>query len=331
MVVLGLPNIPATLEPVKLPNEITLFLQSLPKAKGWRAESLYQYQGYWFQANELQAILSAQKHFEAQDSDIIVTSIPRSGTIWLKSLVYTIVNRHQLLGDFAESPKLDYNPHELVRFLEYIFYKDESTPDLSKIPSPRLFATHAPHSLLPESIKTAQSRIVCIGRNPFDNFVSLWKILLKLRPVDMCPIGLEEAFDMYCKGEVPFGPYLDHMLGYWQQSIEVPEKVLFLKYEDMKEDSVSNIKKLAEFLGFPFTVEEEKRGVGGKVSTMCNFENLKDFGVTVEKGEGSEKIGYLRKGEVGDWLNYLTPTMAEQLSKIVEEKLNGTGLKFRNV
>ncbi|MBA0864368.1 hypothetical protein Goshw_002292 [Gossypium schwendimanii] len=36
--------------------------------------------------------------------------------------------------------------------------------------------------------------------------------------------------------------------------------ILFMSYEELKEDSVAQTKRLAEFLGFPFSMEEEKTG-----------------------------------------------------------------------
>ena len=43
-------------------------------------------------------------------------------------------------------------------------------------------------------------------------------------------MSLDETFEMYCKGVIEFGPFWDHMLGYWKESIERPHKVLFLNY-----------------------------------------------------------------------------------------------------
>ncbi|KAF5821936.1 Flavonol 4'-sulfotransferase [Helianthus annuus] len=51
------------------------------------------------------------------------------------------------------------------------------------------------------------------------------------------------------------------MSGYSKASLERPEIFLFLKYEDMKKDPTSNVKRLAEFIGYPFTTQEEKEGV----------------------------------------------------------------------
>ncbi|MBA0659904.1 hypothetical protein Goklo_011995 [Gossypium klotzschianum] len=41
-------------------------------------------------------------------------------------------------------------------------------------------------------------------------------------------------------------------------SLEKPSNVLFLRYEDLKEDLVAQTKRLAAFLEFPFSIEEEK-------------------------------------------------------------------------
>jgi len=35
------------------------------------------------------------------------------------------------------------------------------------------------------------------------------------------------------------------------------------------------------------------------------------------------------KGEIGDWINYFSPSMIEKLSKIIEEKLGESGLSFK--
>ncbi|KAM3378442.1 cytosolic sulfotransferase 15 [Capsicum galapagoense] len=312
------------------------FLSSLPKEKGWRTPSLFLFQGFWCQPKEIRSIISTQKHFIAQDSDLILATIPKSGTTWLKALMFAIVNRNKFSvqhnNNHIQHPLLTHNPHELVPFLEYKLYADSnSLPDLTMLPSPRLVATHVPFGALPDSSKTSRCKIVYICRNPFDTFVSIWHYLEKIRPESLGPLPLEEAFDLYCRGIIGFGPYWDHMLGYWKESIEKPNKVLFLKYEDMKVDACNQLKKLGEFLGFPFTEEEEKGGIIEDISSLCSFKNMKELEVN-KKGKGAisdyENKDLFRKGETGDWVNYLTPSMFERLSNVMEEKLGGSGLTF---
>ncbi|MCD7465535.1 hypothetical protein HAX54_001480 [Datura stramonium] len=310
------------------------FLSSLPKEKGWRTPHLFLFQGFWCQPKEIRAIISTQNHFKAQDSDVVLATIPKSGTTWLKALTFAIVNRNKfsVQPDNHHHPLLTHNPHELVPFLEYKLYADcNRLPDLSLLPSPRLVATHVPFGALPSSTKTSKCKIVYICRNPFDTFVSIWHYLNKVRPESLGPLPIEEAFDMYCRGVIGYGPYWDHMLGYWRESLETPNKVLFLKYEDMKVAERNQLKKLGEFLGFPFTEEEEKEGRIQDISSLCSFQNMKDLEVN-KKGKGAisgfENKDLFRKAEIGDWMNYFTPSMFERLSNVMEEKLEGSGLKL---
>uniref|UniRef100_A0A0E0AXL9 Sulfotransferase n=1 Tax=Oryza glumipatula TaxID=40148 RepID=A0A0E0AXL9_9ORYZ len=41
-----------------------------------------------------------------------------------------------------------------------------------------------------------------------------------------------------------------------------------------------------------------------------------------------ESSVFFRKGEVGDWKNYLTEEMAKKLDAVIAEKLKGSGLTF---
>lgn len=60
-------------------------------------------------------------------------------------------------------------------------------------------------------------------------------------------------------------------------SIERPEKVLYLKYEDF-EDIITHMKRLAHSFGVPFS-EEEKQGMIEEISRLCSFQSLKNLEV----------------------------------------------------
>ncbi|KAH7569422.1 hypothetical protein JRO89_XS06G0159200 [Xanthoceras sorbifolium] len=100
------------------------------------------------------------------------------------------------------------------------------------------------------------------------------------------PFSLEEAFEMACHGIQEFGPVWEHVLGYWKANLDDSDqkKVLFLKYEDVKEDSAFYVKKLADFLGCPFSNVEENQGVIEEIVKLCSFENMKDLEVNKNGG-----------------------------------------------
>ncbi|KAG6382759.1 hypothetical protein SASPL_157533 [Salvia splendens] len=313
-------------------QECRELLTTLPKEKGWRTSNIYLYQNFWCQPKEIDAIISMQKHYIAEDTDIIVSTIPKSGTTWLKALCFAVANRRLYAHDSTTHPLLTSNPHALVPFLEYKLFANQEIPDMSRLPRPHLVGTHVPLGALPDSVRESQCKIVYMVRNPFDTFVSIWHFMSNLRPDSFGPLSVQEGFDMYCRGTIGFGPYWDHMLGYWHESLRNPNKVLFLRYEDVKEDAGFHLRKLADFLGFPVSAEEEEEGVVEGIAKMCSFEQMKELEVN-KKGKGAivdfENKNLFRKGVVGDWVNHFTPEMVERLSKIMEENLAGSGLSFK--
>ncbi|KAL2895567.1 Cytosolic sulfotransferase 15 [Bienertia sinuspersici] len=304
---------------------------------------MVKYQNFWCRKAILKHILHYQKHFKAQDTDIILASQPKCGTTWLKSLLFTIVNRsnpdHQPLN--KNSPLLTHNPHDLVYFLEYGVYgwhPPNPTPQqLQHLPTPRLLQTHLPYASQPESIKTSSCKIICIARNPFDTFVSLWHWHGKLvktwgEDPEFEPPRVEEFFDDFCLGKFPFGLYFEHVIEFWKESVQQPDKILFLKYEDLKGDhAVLHLKKLAEFVGFPFSHQEESEGVIDEIMQLCSINNLKEL--EVNKTGSMYKIvdikNFFRKGEVGDWTNYFTPSMMERINTLMQEYFGDTNLSFQ--
>ncbi|KAK7314109.1 hypothetical protein VNO77_39319 [Canavalia gladiata] len=307
-------------------------LLSLPREKGWATRYVYLFQGFWCTEVTIPGINNFMNHFQAKDSDVVVASVQKSGTTWLKALTFAIMYR-QRFTSFDNHPLLTSNSHQLVPIFEYGIYGEMKGhfPHPSNIIEPRLFSTHIPFHALVNSIKESNCKIIYICRNLFDTFISTWIFMNKVK-IDSSPmLTLDEAFEMFSKGIHAYGPWWNHMLGYWKESIATPHKVLFLKYEDLKEDVNFNVKRVAEFLGCPFTQEEESSGVIESIIKLCSFEKMKDLEVNKfgALSKSIENKHFFRKAEIGDWENYLSPLMVEKLSKIIEEKLSGSGLSFR--
>ncbi|KAK6921191.1 Sulfotransferase domain [Dillenia turbinata] len=262
------------------------FLSTLPRDYGWTPLfDCYLYQGCWYYLFFLRGVIAAQQHFEAQPTDIFLCSVPKSGTTWLKALVFAIVTRKKY-SDLSSHPLLSTMPHECIPFLEV----------------------------------------------DVDAFVSLWNFANRVTPKDTTHISLEEALELFCKGVSYYGPYWDHVLGFWKARKEAPQRLLFLVYEEMRKNPLPSVKNLADFIGHPFSVEEENEGVPQKIAELCSFENLSNLDVNKkgkhrpESAVAIENRAFFRKSKIGDWRSHLTPEMAERLDQITREKFGGTGL-----
>ncbi|KAM7469338.1 hypothetical protein LguiA_007521 [Lonicera macranthoides] len=272
----------------------------LPRSK-FMATDLYQWQGFWYLLHFLKAILLAPSNFKACNYNVLLASCPKTGTSWLKALMPTIVNYNNTHGDH-DDPLIKNHPNELIPSLELQIFSEQNTSNkynISGTHSPRLFRTHMPYAMLPNSIKEARRRAF---------------------PID-------EAFEEYCDGVHHFGPFHDHVMGCWEENLKRPENIYILKYEEMKRDPKGQVKKLASFLGRPFEKDEDVE----KIVWRCSFERLKNLEVNkngLEPWFGIPKSSYFRLGVVEDWKNNLSLEMKQRLDEITNMKLKGSGLEL---
>lgn len=140
-------------------------------------------------------------------------------------------------------------------------------------------ATHIPYTSLPESISASGCRIVYVYRDPKDLLVSFWHFATKVRAKDLPPLFQEEMLEQFARGVSPYGSYWDQVLGYWKASLEWPHRVLFLKYDEMKSEPAVHVKRLAEFMGQPLSLEEERDGAVHALVELCSFEGLSNLEV----------------------------------------------------
>ncbi|CAN1161582.1 Cytosolic sulfotransferase 5 [Linum perenne] len=187
-----------------------------------------------------------------------------------------------------------------------------------------------PYSYLPDSIKN-DCKLVYITRDPKDTLVSQWHFFNKIYRSDQDPLTLERAAEIFCSGEIPFGPYWEHVLEYWEASQSSPEKVMFIKYEDLRHEPKPQVRKLASFLGKPFGDNDDDAEVEN-VIWRSSFDRLKDLGVNKTGKSYPTLIPdlmndlFFRRSEVGDWRNHLTPEVAKCIDDITRVKFQCCGL-----
>ncbi|KAI3470988.1 hypothetical protein Pfo_027651 [Paulownia fortunei] len=309
------------------PNNVEKLLNELPKAQFWESKELCQWEGFWFQQGVLKLAIIFRSSFQAREDDVLLASTMKTGTTWLKSLSICIMQKHHQTPDshIHDDILTTENPHFYVPTIESTIFSTKPTQvNLYDASAPRLLHTHLPYSVLPDSVKNSACKIVYITRNPKDTLISMWHFFNSILRPNQDPFPIEKAVDCFCSGVHQYGSFFDHVVEYWQESQKRPQKILFLKYEDLKSDPKVQVSKIAEFLGRPF----EDEGEVDEVLGWCSLERLKNLEVNKS---GSTFVGvpnscFFRKGEVGDWKNYLTPEIEEQINQTSRIKLEPFGL-----
>ncbi|KAL4574506.1 hypothetical protein LXL04_021338 [Taraxacum kok-saghyz] len=284
----------------KISKKLAEITSTASKNSEWASfRDLYQYQGFWYYEGFLEKILQAQEQFKAQPSDIILCTPPGSNALRLQTLAFAIMNR----STTSSAESANYLQTE-VPCLEMDLFPMKKHVVSSNPKVPLLFTTNIPYTSLPKSIIDSKCKIVYMCRNPKDVIVSQWR---SLGASDLDRIPLIKAYRSFCKGVSNYGPFWDHVLGFWETTMKSPDRVLFLTYEKLESETSFNVRRLAQFLGRPFSLDEERRGV---VRKIC-----------MKKSKESQ-----RNKDVEDHMDCLSKEMKDHIDEITKNRFKGSGL-----
>ncbi|PSN58317.1 hypothetical protein C0J52_00106 [Blattella germanica] len=270
------------------------------------------------------------RNMDVRSDDIWLVSYPRTGSTWAQEMVWCIGNDL----DFEKAKILQPLRTPLLE-LTVLMAHDEgewktglgnSVEIVQQLPSPRFIKSHLTLDLLPAAIDTVKPKIVYVARNPKDMCVSYYHYCMLVHNMS----GTFEDFcELFLKDKVPIGPIWRHILGFWRRRHE--SNILFLKYEEMKRDQKGAIRKTADFLGKTMTdaqVDELAEHLSFQSMRKNPAVNLEGLMALKNGPEQKPDLKFIRKGEVGDWKNHMSPEMAARFDAWTEENLRGTGLSF---
>ncbi len=251
-------------------------------------------------------------------SDVWIATYAKAGTTWTQNIVKLIRSKGEKDGVL------------LMKSVPWAEAKHPSTlfkVNLSTLPKPRAFKSHMPYELMPcGKPNTTPCKYIYVARNPKDVATSYFfhHIRMTVRK-DATTLDWDLFFRNFIYGNVDFGDFFDHVLSWWPHRND--DNVLFLMFEDMKKDPRTAITRIATFIGADISDE-----VIDKVVAETSFDSMKkDETANYSALNFIAKPGstaFMRKGEVGDWRNHLTPEQSAEIDQLCQEKLKDTGLLF---
>ncbi|XP_063791387.1 sulfotransferase 1C1-like [Pseudophryne corroboree] len=256
-------------------------------------------------------------NFQARDGDIVVASYPKSGTTWMQEIMELILQE----GDMEKSMRAP--SFVKVPFLEM----GHSSLDLANsMPSPRLLKTHLPVQLMPPSFWEKNVRTVYVARNPKDCLVSYY-YFYKMDQTLPDPGTWENFFSMFLAGEVAWGNWFDHVIGWWKMKSQ--HQILYVFYEDMIEDPRREIERVMRFLCKDLSEE-----VLQKIQHHTSFKSMKEnpmvnFTALPPSVFDTSISSFMRKGTVGDWKNHFLVSQNILFDEEYRKKMEDNGLSFR--
>ncbi|XP_069786761.1 sulfotransferase 1C4-like isoform X2 [Narcine bancroftii] len=217
-----------------------------------------------------------------------------------------------------------------IPFLEMFAHGDipSGVETIMKMESPRIIKTHLPFQLMPKSFWELNCKAIVVARNPKDVAVSYFHFH-RMNQAMPEPGPWDQFLQTFVNGQVSWGCSYEHALGWWEA--RKLHQILFIFYEDIKEDPRREILKVASFLGKVLDeiavekVVHHSQFAVMKDNPMANYSTLPStiFNQAISK--------FMRKGEVGDWKNLFTVAQNEAFDEFNTRKLSGTDLRFREV
>ena len=181
---------------------------------------------------------------------------------------------------------------------------------LASLQSPRIFKSHRTLKELPQKV-----RRIYVVRNPKDTCVSYYHHLTR---TERWPPTIEEFTEVFVAGRLKWGSWFRHIESS-SRFIHDPT-VLTLKYEDISQDLMNVVQRVSKFCGVDLTNEKLER-----VMDRCTFNFMKKYNSKFDPllaDTVPARTQFIRKGQVGTWLEELSPAATKRIDRRFAETLS---------
>lgn len=254
--------------------------------------------------------LEFAENFAVEDTDVFAVTYPKSGTIWMQEILPLILHdgdltQIQTIPNWDRTPWLEESRLALV---------------VDQLKSPRALVSHFPYHLMPASFHQSKAKVIYVMRNPKDVIVSFY-FFHQMAGFLEDPGTFDEFLDKFLEGRLVFGKWTDHIKS-WRNT-NLGDRIMYITYEEMKEDLPAALRRIATFLGKNLSDETIS-----KIAENCSFKAMKEnpmsnFSLVPKIYMDSDKSPFLRKGVAGDWKNHFTPEQLSRLSSVIKKELEG--------
>lgn len=264
----------------------------------------------------------------SRDSDIYTATIPKCGQTWITTLLYHLKTRckypdmegQDLMGVV---PWLE-NPINLTDeegpFVPYDI--DERIQEYERQVDPRVFKMHVTWENIPRA-PDSKTKVITVTRDPRDLPYSYYKHVSAMN--DHPAVPKYESFEQY------FEDYMkDFFISKWMKSFwphRNDPNLLWIRYEDMKQNLKAVAHQIIEFTGWDITDEVLEKAVD-----MCSLQNMQKSEKTVIFARRTKVFrrdsSFIREGKVGVNRTHLTEDMENRLIERLRSELPEDAFKF---
>ena len=257
----------------------------------------------------LEEILSKLPSMPIREDDLLLLSYPKSGTHWLWEIINMVLHENT---EYMEQNKVQF-------FLEFSKFENFVSEEI------RVLNSHLPFRLLPKEILEKNIKTVFIARNLKDVAVSLYSHIKMIDEDDAYDGTFDGFLDIFLEGKLGYGSWFDYMIGWQKIFDDHPDwPVHIVLYEDLKEDPVKEVQKLATFLG-----KNSDKDFCSQIADKCHIDRLREVKPEPIRKTKVPGAKLFRKGIVGDWKNFFNEEQNEKFEELYTQRTKELKMNFR--
>lgn len=250
--------------------------------------------------------------------DAVIVSYGKSGRTWLRLMLSRFYQvKHRL------------RTRQLLGFDNY----HRTNPAI-----PKLFFTHDNYLKDYTGHKDSKvdyygHKVVLLVRDPRDVAVSQffqWKFRMRPGKKDLNQYPPHRAdislFD-FVMHETCGLPKIIEFLNQWARELPKLDRLLLVRYEDLRANTAQELKRILDFLETPGTYEEIQEAVAyASVENMRKLEQEKKFWLSgsrlIPKDASNPDSYKVRRAKVGGWRDYFDETQTAIIDALVSDRLS---------
>lgn len=258
-------------------------------------------------------------NFTARPTDVLITTATKAGTTWMQQILHQLKSGgdRDFFSIDAVVPWLELpRPGRTV---------DEVLAGYEAMADPRLFKTHCTYEQTP-GVDTA--RIILSSRDPRDCCVSFYHHVMDMTDAARSKAGLKQYthFDELFEDWLTQAFWYRNVAGWWPQRER--DNLLWLRFEDMKQDLPGSIDRIIDFLGWTITATQRTAAI-----EHSSFDWMKQHADKFTRQLASDEPvfrpgGFIRKGAVGDHKTQLSEHQQERILAKARELLTQDCLEY---
>jgi hypothetical protein len=255
------------------------------------------------------------------ESDTIFVCFPKCGSTWLEIiLTQYLVAKY---GVKAEGIRDLFRVTRQLQDLDVVVRTHDDDPHLKRI-----------GEFERDKGKYRNKKVLMLVRDPRDVLISYYFEYTKKKENQAAGLppfkGTPDEFLHYPIGGIEA---IIEFYNIWAENHAVPREFHLVRYEDIHSDTVAEIERVLRFIG-ESEVDQEVLRKAIDFASFDNMRSLEERGVAglrlnphVAKGDTE---GYkTRKGKVGGYVDYLSPTASADMEQVISTKLSSFFEQYR--